>query len=98
MVMTANDQKKTPSFGIGKRNSQQVLKGADLNIPGPTSYSIKSQFDLNRISQHNLKNGKGFSFTSSRNDNEKVYNAAKTKLGGGPDAGLYNLKSFVEMM
>ena len=67
-------------------------------MPGPTSYNISSKFDMNRSSVHNLKNGKGYTFSLSHKAYEKVYNEATPgKKGLGPDAGLYNLKSFVEL-
>jgi len=42
--------------------------------PGPTSYIIKSEFDLNKSSSTFLKNCKGFSFYEPHSAYDKVYN------------------------
>jgi hypothetical protein len=67
--------------------------------PGPTKYTLQSEFDKNRTSKQYLKNGKGFSFTEPYKKYEKVFHEyQEINKGKGPDAGLYNVKSFVDLL
>ena len=75
------------------------MSNEEIMKPGPQSYKIRSQFELNKNSTWNLKNGKGYSFTETHQAYEKVYNeASPVKRGLGPDAGLYNINSFVDIL
>ena len=69
--MTHLDAKKTPSFGIGERFNK--LASTLIEKPGPTAYTLKSEFELNRTSRQFLNNGKGFSFSEPFSKYEKVY-------------------------
>lgn len=98
-AMTKTDNKKTPSFGVGQRLSVDMLSPDSKQRPGPAHYTIASEFDQNKTSKCFTKNGKGFTFNEPHSKFEKVYNeSVPPQNGTGPDAGLYNIKSFVDLM
>lgn len=49
------------------------MSNHELAKPGPTKYTIKSEFETNKTSRRFLKNGKGFSFTEPYEKYEKVF-------------------------
>lgn len=92
------DNKKTPSFGVGERSNQRLLS-TERSKPGPTAYTLKSEFESNRESRAYLARGKGFSFYEPHCKYSKVYSKyQEPPKGRGPDAGLYYIKSFVDIL
>lgn len=66
--MTQLDSKKTPSFGIGVKESAERIKYLSRGAPAPNQYTISSQFETNK------SHGKGASFGISHKAYDKVYN------------------------
>lgn len=92
------ESKKTPSFGVGERSNVNLLS-TERSKPGPTAYTLKSEFENNRESRAYLARGKGFSFYEPHSKYQKVYTKYQEPLKGrGPDAGLYYIKSFVDIL
>lgn len=98
MLRGPQESKKTPSFGVGVK-SQSQLPSTERGKPGPGAYTLKSEFEANRESRAYLARGKGFSFYEPHSKYAKVFSKYQDPLRGrGPDAGNYNIKSFVDIL